>query len=137
MAIATTRGCAGSLRCGHPGRRAGAGGGGGGPAAERFLRPASVAWLSAAVLRGARADGVSCARQPLSRALAFRRPGRSGKRLAARARAAERLAQPRARTLAWVGTARSRRCARPERAARDARSGGGDLVVGIETRRAG
>ena len=41
-------------------------------------------------------DRVPRARQPLPRALALRRPGRARERLIARARAAERLAQPRA-----------------------------------------
>src|SRR5205823_1304544 len=98
--------------------------------------PASLGRLPAAVLRGARADRAARTRQPLPRALAFRRPGRSGERLAAGARAHERLAQSRAGKLPAV-RAGGRGRPRSERAPGHARTGGGDFVVGIETRRAG
>ena len=102
-----------------------------GAAARRLLRAQSGDAEPASALQGAAGDHRARHRDALSRALAFRRPGRAGERPRAAGRRRYRLAQPRAAALASGGRVDPRGSApwrRPGDAAGGARQGAGDVV---------
>ena len=111
-AIPTTPTCIGELALRWDGAASGA-------AARRFLRPQSGDGQFRAAVRRQAGAGGPCGGDQLSRALAFRRPGRARKRHAGAGPGRQRLAQSRRRGAADGRTGRRRaarwRSARPRR----------------------
>ena len=91
-----------------------------GAAARRLLRAQSGDAEPASSLQGRRRHHRACGGDALSRALAFRRPGRAGKRPRQARRGRYRLAQSRAR-LAAAGRPRRSAVAKPSRSVRSRR----------------
>ena len=111
-----------------------------GIAARRLLRAEPGDAEPASPLSGGPGDGRARGRDTLSRALAFRRAGRAGKRAAEAGRRRYRLAQPRAHGGGARRPSRPARpaglCGRADHAARRARAGAG-AVLGAAAAAAG